>query len=86
MNPLSSSLFSVSILKVTELLLSKTLPALGHHNLQLLEWVQAGTCGNKVERADLKEVKEGHQRRWPMMGEDRGNQLLTRLPKDRSKS
>lgn len=85
MSPLFLPACSVSILKVTELLLSKTLPPLGHHNLHLLEWVQAGTCGNKEERADLKEVKEGHQRRWPMMGKDGGNQLLTQLSKDKTK-
>lgn len=79
MNPLVLPDCSVSVLKVTELLLSKTLSPLGHHRLHLLE------CRNKGERADLKEVKEGHQRRWPVMGKDGGNQLLTKLSKDKTK-
>lgn len=40
---------------------------------------------NKGERADWKEVKEGHQRRWPVLGKDGRNQLLTQLSKDKTK-
>lgn len=44
---LSPRLFTVSILKVVGLLLSKSLLPLGYHSLHLLQWVQIGSCGNE---------------------------------------